>query len=179
MKKIKKSFVYFHIFYLSVITILTISLIKQNKLNNKIDPKTEVSQENTSKQVLSQVTRVIDGDTFEIEGGVKVRLIGVDTPEMNGGKSKIECFAQEATNKLKESLEGKKVLLVKDVSEVDKYGRLLRYVYLDNIFINDMLLKDGYGQISTYPPDVKFVDEFTQSQKTAREAKLGLWSKCN
>ena len=125
-----------------------------------------------------KVIRVIDGDTFEINGGIKVRLIGVDTPEMKNKNKTVDCFAQEAKRKLETLIGGKEVVLVKDVSETDKYGRLLRYVYLGDEMINDTLIKEGYARISTFPPDVKFKDQFLADERRAREANSGLWSAC-
>jgi len=125
-----------------------------------------------------KVTRVIDGDTIEIEGGIKVRLIGIDTPEMKNKNRTIDCFATEAKQKVESLLNGKEVVLVKDVSETDKYGRLLRYVYLGDEMINDTLVKEGYAKISTFPPDVKFKDQFITSGRQAREAQVGLWQAC-
>jgi len=125
-----------------------------------------------------KVTRVIDGDTIEIEGGIKVRLIGIDTPEMKNKNRTIDCFATEAKQKVESLLNGKEVVLVKDVSETDKYGRLLRYVYLGDEMINDTLIKEGYARISTFPPDVKFKDQFLTSERQAREAQVGLWQAC-
>jgi len=125
-----------------------------------------------------KVTRVIDGDTIEIEGGIKVRLIGIDTPEMKNKNRTIDCFATEAKQKVESLLNGKEVVLVKDVSETDKYGRLLRYVYLGDEMINDTLVKEGYARISTFPPDVKFKDQFLTSERQAREAQVGLWQAC-
>ena len=125
-----------------------------------------------------KVSRVVDGDTFEIEGGIKVRLIGVDTPEMKNKNKTIGCFAQEAKQKLEKLLNRREVVLEKDVSETYRYGRLLRYVYLGNEMINDTLVKEGYAKIATFPPDVKFVDRFLASERQAREAKAGLWQAC-
>ncbi len=125
-----------------------------------------------------KVVRIIDGDTFEIEGGIKVRLIGVDTPEMKNKNKTIDCFAQEAKQKMEKLLNGREVVLEKDVSETDRYGRLLRYVYLGDEMINDTLVRDGYAKIATFPPDVKFKDQFLASERLAREAKSGLWSAC-
>lgn len=116
-----------------------------------------------------KVTRVIDGDTIEIEGGDRVRDIGIDAAETG-------CFAEEATAKNKELVEGKEVRLEKDVSETDKYGRLLRYVYVNDIFVNDYLVRNGYAQISTYPPDVKYQDQFKQAEQEARKNNRGLWA---
>lgn len=142
--------------------------IPQNKPNI-------VAQSTTSTK---KVVRVIDGDTFEIEGGIKVRLIGMDTPEMKNKNNKIDCFAQEAKDKLTSMISGKDVTLVKDISETDRYGRLLRYVYLGDEMVNDTLVKEGYAIIATFPPDVKYESEFLASEKKARESNLGLWSAC-
>ena len=125
-----------------------------------------------------KVTRVIDGDTFEIEGGIKIRLIGVDTPEMKNKNKTIDCFATEAKKKSEDLLTGKEVILEKDVSETDKYGRLLRYVYVGDQMINDVLVKEGYAKISTFPPDIKYVEMFKAGEKSARESNRGLWSAC-
>lgn len=125
-----------------------------------------------------KVSRVIDGDTFEIQGGIKVRLIGVDTPEMKNKNKTIDCFATEAKKKMELLIAGKEVVLVKDVSETDRYGRLLRYVYVGDEMVNDTLIKEGYAKISTFPPDVKFKDRFLTSERQARVAKIGLWQAC-
>jgi len=123
-----------------------------------------------------KVIRVIDGDTIEIEGGAKVRYIGIDTPEIS---TPVDCFGREAQEKNKELVEGKQVRLEKDISETDRYGRLLRYVYLGDLFVNRELVALGFAQVSTYPPDVEFQQEFLSAQQSAREANLGLWSSCS
>jgi len=123
----------------------------------------------------AKVTRVIDGDTFVIDTGAHVRYIGMNAPEMNP----LECYATEATEIDKNLVLGKEVKLVKDVSETDKYGRLLRFVYIGNQMIDDELVKVGAAKIETVPPDVEFKDQFLQSQNFAKENKLGLWGKCN
>ena len=130
-----------------------------------------------SQEVL--VIRVIDGDTIEIEGGRKVRYIGIDTAETVHPNEPVGCFGYEASNKNKELVLNKKVKLEKDVSETDKYGRFLRYVWVGNVFVNEYLVKEGYAQSSTYPPDVKYQDLFLQAQKEARENNKGLWRVCS
>lgn len=137
----------------------------------------------TVQQVL--VTRVIDGDTIEIEGGRKVRYIGIDTPETVNPQKPVECFGSESSRKNKELVEGKSIRLEKDVSETDKYGRLLRYVYLlsqnsgsDQIFVNDYLVRQGFAHASTYPPDVKYQDQFAGAQREAMSKNMGLWAAC-
>lgn len=129
------------------------------------------------------VSKVIDGDTIELEGGNKVRLIGVDTPETVDPRRPVGCFGKEASNETKKLLQDKIVILQKDISDTDKYGRLLRYVYLslENgqiLFVNDYLIRAGFAKVLTYPPDVKFAEQFLEAEKQAREQKLGLWGRC-
>ncbi len=132
------------------------------------------------------VSRVIDGDTIELETGEKVRYIGVDTPETKHPSKPVQCFGREAAQKNKELVEGKEILLEKDVSETDRYGRLLRYIYLPNpeatdeaIFVNELLIEQGYGQVITYPPDVKYHPLLLQAQQQAQTEEKGLWGSCN
>lgn len=122
----------------------------------------------------AKVTKVIDGDTITIDTGQKIRYIGINTPEIETS----ECYATEASKINSNLVLGKTVKLEKDVSEVDKYGRLLRYVYLDNQMINDELVKDGFAKIETVPPDVKFKGQFIKSEKYAKENNRGIWGKC-
>lgn len=140
------------------------------------------SRENEKGQASSGdgvlVTRVVDGDTIEIEGGQKVRYIGIDTPETVDPRKGVQCFGKEAAAKNRELVEGKRVRLEKDVSETDKYSRLLRYVYVGDSFVNEILVKEGYAFSSTYPPDVKNQYLFTKAEKEAREASRGLWGSC-
>lgn len=126
----------------------------------------------------AKVTRVIDGDTIELENNQRVRYIGIDTPETVDPRKPVQCFGQEASAKNKELVEGKTVNLEKDVSDIDKYGRLLRYVYVDNIFVNDYLVKEGFAHASTFPPDVKYQDIFRESARQAKSQGIGLWSSC-
>lgn len=121
------------------------------------------------------VTNVIDGDTFTIEGGKVVRMIGMDTPETVHPSKPVQCYGKEASVKTTELIEGQKVRLEKDVSETDKYKRLLRYVWKGEILINELLVKEGYAQSSSYPPDIKYQDKFIAAQKDARDNQRGLW----
>ncbi len=116
------------------------------------------------------VIHVIDGDTIEIAGGYHVRYIGIDAPE------KGEPFYGEATTANRNLVEGKKVYLEGDVEDKDEYGRLLRYVWLDNTMVNAELVKLGYAYSYSYPPNTKYQQYFLQLEKKAREQKLGLWS---
>ena len=136
------------------------------------------SEDVTPKGEFFRVTRVVDGDTIEIEGGQTVRYIGIDTPETVHPQKTVECFGREASNKNKELVEGKFVQLEKDVSETDKYGRLLRYVYADGVFVNELLVKEGFAHASSYPPDIKYQDLINSAQEEARSHNKGLWAGC-
>ena len=119
------------------------------------------------------VTRVIDGDTIEVDisGTIyRVRYIGVDTPEFG------ELGADEATEANRQLVEGETVWLEKDVSETDKYKRLLRYVYVDDTFVNAELVKQGLAWAKAYEPDTKYQDCFEELEAEAREAGLGIWA---
>ena len=121
------------------------------------------------------VTRVIDGDTIEIENGESVRYIGIDTPETVHPQKPVEYFGKEAAEKNRELVEGKLVRLEKDVQDKDEYGRLLRYVYVDDMMVNAELVRSGYAYSYTYPPNVKYQTLFLQLEREAREEKRGLW----
>lgn len=129
----------------------------------------------------AQVVRVVDGDTIDvvIEGQrYRVRYIGIDTPESVDPRRPVECFGREASQRNKELVEGKTVYLEKDVSETDRYGRLLRYVWADGEMVNARLVEEGYATVSTYPPDVKHAELLARLQAEAQEAGRGLWGAC-
>ena len=125
-----------------------------------------------------KVSRVIDGDTIEIEGGERVRYIGIDTPETMDPRKPVQCFGVEASNKNKELVEGKAVRLEKDTTDRDKYNRLLRYVYVGDSFINLELVKQGFAYSYSYPPDIKYQDRIVKAQQEAEKSKAGLWAAC-
>lgn len=116
------------------------------------------------------VERVIDGDTIVIEGGERVRLLGIDTPE------KGQHFFEDSTDFVKDLIEGKRIQLEKDTSEKDKYERLLRYVYVGDVFVNIELIKNSYATALIYPPDNKHEELFLQEEAKARQQGGGIWS---
>ena len=121
-------------------------------------------------------TRVVDGDTIILNNGERVRLIGVDTPETKHPKKPVEYYGKEASAFTKRMVEGKEVRLKYDQQRKDEYGRLLAYVYLtDGTLLNAEIIKQGYGHAHTRFP-FKYIDEFRQYEKEAREAKRGLWA---
>lgn len=126
-----------------------------------------------------KVLRVVDGDTIIVNYNgeeERLRLIGIDTPEsVHPTKSKNVEEGKIASNYAKGMLEGKHVVIEFDVQQRDHYGRLLGYVYLGDKMFNKALLEQGYAQLATYPPNVKYVDDFKRLQTVARENKMGFW----
>jgi micrococcal nuclease len=140
---------------------------------------TALSAPSETDSNLVKVVRAVDGDTIEIEGGDKVRYIGIDTPETVDPRKPVQCFGVEASKKNKELVEGKTVRLEKDITDKDKYNRLLRYVYIGDVFVNLELVKQGFAYSYSYPPDIKYQDQFVKAQQEAQEAKRGLWGACS
>ncbi|HUR22631.1 MAG TPA: thermonuclease family protein [Acidimicrobiales bacterium] len=129
----------------------------------------------------SSVVRVIDGDTIEVAGGTRVRLIGVDSPETVDPGRPVGCFGPEATRYANELIPpGTRVRLVYDAQRRDAYGRTLAYVYKlsDGVFVNLALARNGFAQQDTVPPNVAHAEEFRAAAATARTASLGLWQAC-
>lgn len=135
------------------------------------------------KPVLYKVSEVIDGDTIKVSLNDKeetVRLLGIDTPEVPNPYKPTGCFGKEASDKTKNILANNKVYLIPDPmsSDKDKYGRLLRYVFLeDGYFLNAELIKEGYAYNYIYEP-FQFMKEFNRLETIAKNQKLGLWSVC-
>lgn len=126
----------------------------------------------------AKVVAVIDGDTIDVllfGQKYRVRYILINTPETEHSPGGAEPFGLEATAANRALVEGKTVQLEKDVSETDRYGRLLRYVYVDGMMVNEELLRQGMAHVATFPPDVKYVDRFLAVQKAAQAAGRGIW----
>jgi len=126
-------------------------------------------------QQYARVRYVFDGDTIEVdvEGTIyHVRYIGIDAPE---DTRTIEYFGAEATERNRQLVAGKTITMVRDVSETDKYDRLLRYVLADGEFVNYALVAQGYAFAGTYPPDVACNQVLLQAERQAQRQNLGLW----
>lgn len=121
----------------------------------------------------AHVLSVIDGDTIVIEGGIKVRYVGIDAPEVN------ECFAEQSLRENKKLVEGKTVKLEKDVSDKDKYGRLLRYVYIGNLSVSEYLVKGGFAKVAGIKPDLRYYQQIKKAQEKAKKFNRGLWFACS
>jgi micrococcal nuclease len=133
----------------------------------------------------AQVTRVVDGDTLEIDGKTKVRLIGVNTPETVKPGTPVQPYGEQAKAYTTQQVSGKRVFIETDVQTTDRYGRLLAYVYLRapkttseiaEDMLNARLLRNGYAQLMTIPPNVKYADLFLRLERQARSENKGLWA---
>ena len=131
------------------------------------------------------VVFVNDGDTIRVEiedgrGTQPVRYIGIDAPENGGPYVPVEPFGPEAKHANSEFVDQQAVVLEQDVSETDRFGRLLRYVWLDRpdgwLMVNEELVRQGLATVTTFPPDVRYVDRLRAVQQAARDAGRGVWS---
>ena len=156
----------------------TLGLLTNEKKEQTTNPHPTSTGEGTGSDDGVLVSKVIDGDTIEIEGVMKVRYIGIDTPETSHPTKGVQCFGRQATEKNRQLVEGKKVILEKDISETDKYGRLLRYIWIGDQLVNEILVKEGFAFSSSYPPDIKYQEKFRQAEIQARESNKGLWGQC-
>ena len=123
------------------------------------------------------VTRVTDGDSLVVSDGTRIRLIGIDTPEVESD----DCFSAEATGHMNQLAPvGTRVRLVYDVGRLDFYGRTLAYVYRlsDGVFVNLAQARDGFAVQLTVPPNVTHADDIGDAVAEARTANRGLWSAC-
>lgn len=140
-----------------------------------------VVEETKKAEETYEVVKVVDGDTLSLSMNGKtevLRLIGMDTPETVDPRKPVQCFAKEASAKAKEMLMGKKVRIEADPSqgELDKYNRLLRYIFLeDGTFYNKLMIEEGYAHEYTYNTPYKYQSEFKEAEAKAREAKRGFW----
>lgn len=149
----------------------------------ELQKKEDVKGETT----LAEIVRIVDGDTIVVSLGgkeEKVRLIGVNTPETVDPRKPVECFGKEAKEYMKQLLSGKKIRLEADTTqqERDRYGRLLRYIFLENgLLVNQVLIRDGYAYEYTYDLPYKYQSEFKKAETDARNAGRGLWNSgaCN
>jgi micrococcal nuclease len=129
------------------------------------------------RSLTGPVVYVVDGDTIDVAlDGRRVRYIGINTPETKHPEKGVEPFGPEAAEANRRLVEGQTVLLELDVQPWDRYQRLLAYVYVGATMINAELVRQGYAQVATFPPNVKHAEAFRQRQREAREARRGLWA---
>lgn len=151
------------------------------RANSELQTEVIAGQPQTSEIQLYSVVKVIDGDTIDISMNGKtqrVRLIGIDTPETVDAGSPIECFGLEASNKAKELMNGKQVRLEADSSQdnLDKYNRLLRYVFVGDLNVNLEMVRLGFAEEYTYSKPYKYQTQFKKVEVEAIAAKRGMWA---
>jgi micrococcal nuclease len=145
-------------------------------------PPADASLRPVGATEVARVVRVVDGDTLVIDrgrGSERLRYIGMDTPESVKPGSPVEFMGKEASAANAALVEGREIVLERDVSETDQYDRLLRYAWLRDgdawLMVNLELVRRGYAQVATYPPDVRWTDELRAAERVARDAGEGLW----
>lgn len=119
------------------------------------------------------VAQVLDGDTVELDDGRRVRYLGINTPERN------QPFFEEARGANRRLVEGKVAWMVLDAQPIDQYGRILAYLWVHGQFVNVELVRQGYANTYTEPPNVRFSKEILAAEQEAREAEVGLWALAN
>ena len=143
----------------------------KSDITPSITPKIAVNIATCGASENTIVTKVIDGDTVVVEGGWHVRLLGMDADEKG-----YTCY-DSAKTRLENLILAKQVVLEKDVSDVDQYGRCLRYIFLGNINIDTQLVQEGLAVARFYAPDVKYRTEITSAEVYAQQNKVGCkWS---
>ncbi len=179
---------------ISLILVLGVLYIYSELSADRFRDLGEAQELKPNSKFRCEVVRVYDGDTFKcrLKGGkeIKVRLIGIDTPESRKNRKaerdakrsylsleKILEMGRRATEFTKSLLKrGTEVTLETDVQLLDRYGRVLAYVYLpDGRMLNELLLREGYAKVYTFPPNVKYVELFKEAQREARVGRKGLW----
>ncbi|MEQ1528475.1 MAG: thermonuclease family protein, partial [Methylococcales bacterium] len=124
------------------------------------------------------VKKIYDGDTIELADGSKIRLLGVNTPEVKHYDKQADAGGDEAKRWLTAKLNNRKVRLVHDIEKTDKYGRTLAHVFTDSKeHINVQLVAEGLAEVSIYPPNMLFTDDFLKAQAQAEQRKLGIWQR--
>jgi len=118
---------------------------------------------------IEKVSEVIDGDTIKLSNNKFVRLTGINAPEVD------ESCYKEAKEKLIKLVKGKMVRLESDVENKDSYGRLLRYVYVDDLFVNSEMIRLGYARVDEFKPNVKYSSLFLEMEDKARRSRRCVW----
>lgn len=130
-----------------------------------------ISSKHVERGLESTVSRVIDGDTVELANGDRIRLLGMDAPE------KDQPYYTESRDNLKGAIEGKVVRMERDVTNADKYGRFLRYIYLDDHFVNLEMVQSGLAYAYIQNPDNKYKDQILEAEAAARKSGIGIWGR--
>lgn len=170
----------------AALVVLAYSAIDTDDQSQSSSGSTAVKSEPTTpgQKATAQVLRVVDGDTIIVrpdKGGaaVRVRYIGVDTPESVKPDTPVECFGKEAAAANRRLVDGRQVELVSDRERYDKFGRTLAFVYVDGKFVNAELIKNGFAETIEVPPNTSKAAEFAALERVAIRTRKGLWGACD
>jgi len=164
----------FSIFFLILTILSEIYTIQISDINNNL----KIPENKLSNLEKIYVSKVIDGDTIKSSNNKTIRLIGINTPEIHHPDKGVEYFGKEAASYTRKILEGETVYLEYDIQKKDKYSRELAYIFLkDGTFFNAKLVLEGYADLMTIPPNLKYTDLFKKLAKNSRKLKKGLWKK--
>ena len=153
--------------------------VEENLTSGIEIPNKEQKLENSSLNLIQyEVIRVIDGDTVELKNGERLRYNDIDTPETVHPSKPIECYGPEASAKNKELVEGKIILVELGNPKKDKYGRMLGYVYVNQLFINAELVKGGYAEVNSYGNPGSKLEYLYQIESISKKEYNGMWGNC-
>lgn len=135
-----------------------------------------------SSRVNAKVISIADGDTISVQLEddqiIKVRLLGIDTPETHHPTKPVGCYGPQASEFTTKKLTNKRIELEYDIEKYDKYGRTLAFVYLDGVRFNDVLVKNGYARTLTIAPNKKYSFNLLKLELEAEKNKVGMWGAC-
>ena len=167
------------ILFLLLICLLIGCSVEENSTSGIEIPNKEQKLEKSSLNFIQyEVIRVIDGDTVELKNGERLRYNDIDTPETVHPSKPVECYGPQASAKNKELVEGEIILVELGNPERDRYGRLLGYVYVDDLFVNAELVRGGYAEVNSYGNPGSKLSNLFDIEKNAKKSMKGLWGAC-
>ena len=167
------------ILFILLIGLLIGCSVEENSNSVTDIPNKEQKLENSSLNLIQyEVIRVIDGDTVELKNGERLRYNDIDTPETVHPSKPIECYGPQASSKNKELVEGEIIFVELGNPTKDRYGRLLGYVYIDDLFVNAELVRGGYAEVNSYGNPGSELSNLLEIEKNAKESMKGLWGAC-
>jgi len=167
------------ILFISLIGLLIGCSIEENSTSGTEISNKEQKLENSPLNLIQyEVLRVIDGDTVELKNGERLRYNDIDTPETVHPSKQVECYGPQASEKNKDLVEGEIILVELGSPEKDRYGRLLGYVYIDDLFVNAELVRGGYAKVNSYGNPGSKLSNLLDIEKNAKKSMNGLWGAC-
>ena len=167
------------ILFILLIGLLIGCSVEENSNSVTDIPNKEQRLENSSLNLIQyEVIRVIDGDTVELKNGERLRYNDIDTPETVHPSKPVECYGPQASAKNKELVEGEIILVELGNPTKDRYGRLLGYVYIEDLFVNAELVRGGYAEVNSYGNPGSKLSNLLDIEKNAKRSMKGLWGAC-